>query len=487
MPNFRMTLSYDGTRYNGWQRQGNTPDTIQGRLEAVLSDLLAQLVEVAGSGRTDAGVHARMQTASFRAKTDLPASELLRQLRARLPGDIGVLTLEETAPRFHARLSCRGKTYVYRIWNSETPNVFERRYVYALPQLLDTAAMQRAAALLCGTHDYTSFCANRRMKKSAVRTVTAITVERLGDEVRLTFSGDGFLYHMVRILTGTLLEVGLGQRDAGTMADILAARDRSAAGPTAPARGLILWETRYAHTPRSRRGETRMKEECLICGAPLEYLETDVQMQCEICRKKELAKTRCVNGHYVCSDCHMQGLDSIVELCLRETACDPVAIVERMMALPSCHMHGPEHHVMVGAALLTAYHNAGGDIALSDALMEMLRRGKSVPGGACGFWGACGAGISTGMFVSIISRSTPLTDEPFALSHKMTAAALGQIGEIGGPRCCKRDSFLSILTAIDFVKEHFGIALQKPEVVCRYAAQNNQCIGKRCPFSAANH
>ena len=206
-----------------------------------------------------------------------------------------------------------------------------------------------------------------------------------------------------------------------------------------------------------------MKEECLICGAPLEYLETDVQMQCEICRKKELAKTRCVNGHYVCSDCHMQGLDSIVELCLRE------------------------HHVMVGAALLTAYHNAGGDIALSDTLMEMLRRGKSVPGGACGFWGACGAGISTGMFVSIISRSTPLTDEPFALSHKMTAAALGQIGEIGGPRCCKRDSFLSILTAIDFVKEHFGIALQKPEVVCRYAAQNNQCIGKRCPFSAENH
>ena len=192
-----------------------------------------------------------------------------------------------------------------------------------------------------------------------------------------------------------------------------------------------------------------MKEECLICGAPLEYLETDVQMQCEICRKKELAKTRCVNGHYVCSDCHMQGLDSIVELCLRETACDPIAIVERMMALPSCHMHGPEHHVMVGAALLTAYHNAGGDIALSG--------------------------------------STPLTDEPFALSHKMTAAALGRIGEIGGPRCCKRDSFLSILTAIDFVKEHFGIALQKPEVVCRYAAQNNQCIGKRCPFSAANH
>ena len=355
------------------------------------------------------------------------------------------------------------------------------------PNPVLTFYMPMGAALLCGPHDYTSFCANRHMKKSAVRTVDAITVGRLGEEVRLTFSGDGFLYHMVRILTGTLLEVGLGQRDADTMPAILAARDRAAAGATAPARGLILWETRYAHTPRSRRGETRMKEECLICGAPLEYLETDVQMQCEICRKKELAKTRCVNGHYVCSDCHMQGLDSIVELCLRETACDPIAIVERMMALPSCHMHGPEHHVMVGAALLTAYHNVGGDIALSDTLMEMLRRGKSVPGGACGFWGACGAGISTGMFVSIISRSTPLTDEPFALSHKRTAAALGKIGEFGGPRCCKRDSFLSILTAIDFVKEHFGSALQKPEVVCRYAAQNNQCIGKRCPFSAENH
>lgn len=241
MPNFCMTLSYDGTRYNGWQRQGNTPDTVQGRLETALSALLEQPVEVAGSGRTDAGVHARMQTASFRAKTDLPAPELLRRLRAQLPGDIGVLTLTEAGPRFHARLSCRGKTYVY-----------------ALPQPLDTAAMQRAAAPLCGTHDYTSFCANRRMKKSAVRTVDAITVERLGDEVRLTFSGEGFLYHMVRILTGTLLEVGLGQRDAGTMADILAARDRAAAGPTAPARGLILWETRYAHT-HPETGEEKRK------------------------------------------------------------------------------------------------------------------------------------------------------------------------------------------------------------------------------------
>lgn len=245
MPNFRMTLCYDGSRYNGWQRQGNTHNTIQEKLETALGAILDQPVEVAGSGRTDAGVHARAQTASFRAKTDRTADELLGALRAKLPGDIGVIDLTEAPPRFHARLSCVGKTYVYRVWNSTAPNVFERKYVYALPQPLDLAAMRRAAEALCGTHDYTSFCSNRRMKKSAVRTVERIDVDRLGGEVRLSFSGDGFLYHMVRILTGTLLEIGLGERDAAEAADILAARDRASAGKTAPAQGLILWETRY--------------------------------------------------------------------------------------------------------------------------------------------------------------------------------------------------------------------------------------------------
>lgn len=230
-----------------------------------------------------------------------------------------------------------------------------------------------------------------------------------------------------------------------------------------------------------------MREECLICKAPLEYLKSDVLMECNICHKKENSKTRCVNGHYVCNECHTQGLDSIIELCMRETSKNPIDVIEKMMALPSCHMHGPEHHIMVGAALLTAYHNAGGEIDLYSALIEMMNRGKSVPGGACGFWGACGAGISSGMFVSIISQSTPLSDEPFALSHKMTAKSLEEIGKIGGPRCCKRDSFLSILAAIDFVKEHFGIQMEKTEVVCRYSVQNNQCIGKRCPFSKSNH
>lgn len=230
-----------------------------------------------------------------------------------------------------------------------------------------------------------------------------------------------------------------------------------------------------------------MKEECLICKAPLEYLQEDTQMECAICHRKESSKTRCVNGHYVCSECHTQGIDVLFGLCLGETSKDPIAIIEKMMAQPFCHMHGPEHHIMVGMALLTAYKNAGGDIDLEPALREMRNRGKAVPGGACGFWGACGAGISSGMFVSIISGSTPLGNENFGLSHKMTARSLNAIGEIGGPRCCKRDSFLSIRNAIDFVAENFGIQMEKSEIVCHYLGQNNQCIGKRCPFSPANH
>ena len=230
-----------------------------------------------------------------------------------------------------------------------------------------------------------------------------------------------------------------------------------------------------------------MKEECLICKAPLEYLEKDELMECALCHKKELSKTRCMDGHYVCNECHTKGMDTIIGLCLSEESRNPFVIIEKMMAQPFCHMHGPEHHVMVGSALLTAYKNAGGDIDLPSELVEMMNRGKAVPGGACGFWGACGAGISSGIFVSIISKSTPLAVEPFGLSNMMTSKALGEIGAVGGPRCCKRDSFLSILAAIDFVSDHFGVQMEKPEVVCGHSAENNQCIGKRCPFAKVNH
>lgn len=230
-----------------------------------------------------------------------------------------------------------------------------------------------------------------------------------------------------------------------------------------------------------------MSEECLICGSPLQYLETDEMIECAICGRKELSKTKCIHGHYVCNECHMAGLDSIIGLCLKEESADPVSILEDMMNLDFCHMHGPEHHVMCAAALLSAYHNAGGSINLEEKLKEVLCRGKSVPGGACGFWGACGAAISSGIFISVLTGSTPLAEEPFALSNEMTSRSLAKIAETGGPRCCKRNSYLSILAACEFVKEHFGIEMKTHETVCFRSHQNNQCIGKRCPFSLANH
>lgn len=225
----------------------------------------------------------------------------------------------------------------------------------------------------------------------------------------------------------------------------------------------------------------------MICKAPLEYLNEDIPMECAICHKKERSKTRCINGHYICNECHTKGIDSIFVVCLAETSKNPVEILNKMMKLPFCHMHGPEHHIMVGAALLTAYKNSGGNIDLPKALTEMKNRGQSVPRGACGFWGACGAGISSGMFISIISGSTPLAREPFGLSNRMTAKSLNAIGSVGGPRCCKRDSYLSILSAIEFVKEYFGIEMEKAEILCEFFSKNNQCLGKDCPFSKANH
>lgn len=225
-----------------------------------------------------------------------------------------------------------------------------------------------------------------------------------------------------------------------------------------------------------------MNEECLICGAKLIYLEHAEPMECSLCHKNEQSRTKCSNGHYVCNDCHINGLDSIINVCLSSSSKNPYDILSSMMSLPSCHMHGPEHHIMVGAALLTAYRNAGGNINLESSLAEMITRGKEVPGGSCGYWGACGAGISTGIFISIISGADPLSVEPFRLAHLMTAEALKVIGTVGGPRCCKRDSFLAILTAVDFVKDNFNVEVIKPKISCNYSSHNNQCIGIRCPF-----
>ena len=245
MQNYKLTLCYDGTKYKGWQRQGNTDNTIQAKLETLLSRLLGSPVEISGSGRTDAGVHAYCQVCSFRADTEMSAEDILSALRRYLPEDIGAVSLTKAAPDFHARLSCREKSYLYRIWNSDAPNVFSRRYTYTFPDALNISEMRRAAALMLGRHDFTSFCSNKHMKKSAVRELRSIEIYEHGQELRILLTGDGFLYNMVRIIVGTLIEVGTGARSADSIPDILSAKDRSRAGFTAPAQGLALYEVKY--------------------------------------------------------------------------------------------------------------------------------------------------------------------------------------------------------------------------------------------------
>ena len=175
-------------------------------------------------------------------------------------------------------------------------------------------------------------------------------------------------------------------------------------------------------------------------------------------------------------------MKDVYELCLSEECKNPIEILEKLMQLPSCRMHGPEHHVLVGAALLTAYRNAGGDIDLTEALEELYKRASAVPGAACGYWGACGACLSTGQFLSIVTESGPLATSQWGTCMNMTAKSLTAVAAVGGPRCCKRDSFLSVLSAIDFAAEKLNVNMEKTIPVCNRSSQNLQCIGRRCPF-----
>lgn len=244
MRNLRLDICYDGTRYRGWQRLCGVEATVQGKIETVLSRILGEPIEVSGSGRTDAGVHAAHQIASFHCENTMDCGEILRQLRRYLPEDIGIYSCQEAAPRFHARLNARAKTYRYRIWNSQEPCVFQRRFVTVLPERLDIGEMNRAASFFLGEHDFSAFCGNRKMKKSTVRRIDRLEVTRCGQEIRLTFTGDGFLYNMVRILTGTLIEVGRGARSADSIPELFGGK-REAAGFLAPAQGLCLMEVFY--------------------------------------------------------------------------------------------------------------------------------------------------------------------------------------------------------------------------------------------------
>ena len=244
MRNLRLDLCYDGTRYRGWQRLPGKDDTIQGKLETALSRILGEPIEVSGSGRTDAGVHARNQVANFHCESDMPAEQILHQLRKYLPEDIGVYNCKDCSPRFHARLNALKKTYCYRIHNSTCPCVFERRYVAVMPEELDIEAMQQAARKLCGEHDFSAFCGNPKFKKSTIRYIEAITIQRIGDEIRLEFTGNGFIHNQVRIMVGTLIEVGRGERTVDSI-DALFGCKRSDAGFLAPAQGLCLQEVFY--------------------------------------------------------------------------------------------------------------------------------------------------------------------------------------------------------------------------------------------------
>ncbi len=255
MRNFKMILQYEGTRYQGWQKQESTENTIQGKLEALLSKMTGNRVEVQGSGRTDAGVHALGQVANFHADTQMKAEEIMDYMNFYLPEDIAVISLIEVPERFHSRLNAKGKTYCYRVINSPLPHVFDRRYTHMVEEKLDVEAMRRAADILTGTHDFKAFTSNKRSKKSTVRTIYEIQIEKMPsvsmgsgdrkDEIRFTYSGNGFLYHMVRIITGTLLEVGTHKRMPEEIAEILASGQRENAGELAPAKGLTLMEVRY--------------------------------------------------------------------------------------------------------------------------------------------------------------------------------------------------------------------------------------------------
>lgn len=255
MKNYRFLIQYDGTRYEGWQRQKEAARTIQGKLEEVLSGITGHPETITGAGRTDAGVHAAGQVANAHLNIPFSAEELAARMNELLPDDIAILSAEMVDDRFHSRFSSGQKVYRYRIRTGPRKNVFERRQIWQYGRKLDLRAMKAAARKLEGTHDFRSFCNNKKMKKSAVRTLTEIRITEKDDEMNLIYRGNGFLQGMVRVLTGTLVEVGEGKRDPSDMGSIFLAENRQEAGFTAPPQGLILESIEYpenADTPETK-------------------------------------------------------------------------------------------------------------------------------------------------------------------------------------------------------------------------------------------
>ena len=247
--NYKFIISYDGTRFFGWERQPGKDMTIQGKLESVLTrmceDGSGEKVEIIGAGRTDAGVHARAMTANAFIDTDFSEEKIQEYMNKYLPEDISVNEVKICSDRFHARYNALGKTYRYTCWYGASKPVFDRKYVTILEQKPDVEKMKAAAVFLQGTHDFKSFCGNSRMKKSTVRCVDSINIETSGNYIRFYFHGNGFLQNMVRILTGTLLEVGYGNIEPEEVREILEACDRQKAGPTARPEGLCMMKVDY--------------------------------------------------------------------------------------------------------------------------------------------------------------------------------------------------------------------------------------------------
>ena len=244
MQNYKFEIAYDGTRYYGWEHQPDR-DTIQGKLESVLERLAGASVEIIGAGRTDAGVHARAMVANAAFETDMSPAEIKKYMNRYLPEDICINDVTACSDRFHARYNATGKNYTYTCYAGEEKPLFNRKYVTVLDFEPDMEAMKRAAAILAGRHDFRAFCANPNMKKSTVRNVDRIEIVRRKGYIYFNYHGEGFLQNQVRIMTGTLLEVGEGRRSAESVREVLEGLDRRNAGYTAPAAGLCLMKVEY--------------------------------------------------------------------------------------------------------------------------------------------------------------------------------------------------------------------------------------------------
>ena len=244
MKNYKITIQYDGTKYNGWQKQGNTKNTIQERFENVLSQMCGRTIEIFASGRTDAGVHAESHVANFKCDTDLTCNEIKDYLNHYLPADVLITLVEEVDERFHSRLNAVSKTYEYSI-AIEKPDVFIRKYVFVADAKPDIEKMMHASKLLLGTHDFKGFSSLGKTKKSTVRTINSIEITQKQGIIRIKINGNGFLYNMVRIVSGTLYEIGVGKKQETVIGEIFEDKTREKAGATLPACGLKLVEVFY--------------------------------------------------------------------------------------------------------------------------------------------------------------------------------------------------------------------------------------------------